>query len=50
MYSIGDYIDHDGLSPKYQSFMNKFSIKTEPSNYVEAAVDKRWMTTMKDEI
>ncbi|XP_069150450.1 uncharacterized protein [Solanum lycopersicum] len=49
-YSIASVLDYTGLSPTYQSFVSKFFVETEPSNYSEAVQDPRWVATMKNEI
>ena len=49
-YSLASVLDYEGLSPTYQSFFSKFSAETEPSSYLEAVQDPRWIDAMKNEI
>ncbi|KAH0662270.1 hypothetical protein KY284_027201 [Solanum tuberosum] len=50
LYPLSANIDYSGLSSKYQSYVSKFSTKTELSSYIEVDADKRWVLSMKDEI
>lgn len=50
LYSIASVLDYAGLSPRYQSFIARFSAETEPGTYAEAAKDPRWMEAMQNEI
>ncbi|XP_019228552.1 PREDICTED: uncharacterized protein LOC109209691 [Nicotiana attenuata] len=50
IYSIFDVLSYDHLSPAYQSFLNVFSVLTEPQSFKEAAHDPRWIETMDQEI
>jgi len=50
LYSIASVLDYSGLSEKYQSFVSKFSVETEPATYAEAAQDARWVDAMQNEI
>lgn len=50
LYPIASVVNYTGLSPKYQSFVSKFSIESEPPNYSSAAKDARWVEAMQCEI
>ncbi|XP_075104837.1 uncharacterized protein LOC142178916 [Nicotiana tabacum] len=43
VYSISNVLSYDHLSPAYQSFLNAFSVLTEPQSFKEAVNDPRWI-------
>ncbi|XP_075112694.1 uncharacterized protein LOC142182334 [Nicotiana tabacum] len=49
-YPITAVIGYDQLSPKYQSYLSRFSSEQEPNSYYEAAKDKRWIEAIQTEI
>ncbi|XP_019236909.1 PREDICTED: uncharacterized protein LOC109217131 [Nicotiana attenuata] len=42
-YHITNYISYDKVTPKYQSYLAKFSIFVEPGSFKQAAKDARWI-------
>ncbi|XP_070041256.1 uncharacterized protein [Nicotiana tomentosiformis] len=50
VYSISNAISYDHLSSAYQSYLNVFSVLTEPRSFKEAAHDRRWIEAMDQEI
>nr|XP_016479471.1 PREDICTED: uncharacterized protein LOC107800758 [Nicotiana tabacum] len=49
-HSISNVLSYDHISPTYQSFLNVFSVLTEPQSFKEAAHDPRWIQAMDQEI
>lgn len=44
------YLCHNGVSPKYESFLTKITNIKEPQSYEEATTDPKWVTTMEQEL
>lgn len=49
LYFIAFVLNYIVLSPKYQSFVSKLSIETEPTSYIKVAKDARWIDVMKND-
>ncbi|XP_075091731.1 uncharacterized protein LOC142171910 [Nicotiana tabacum] len=49
-HSISNALSYDHLSPAYQSYLNIFSVLTEPQSFKEAAHDPRWIEAMDQKI
>ncbi|XP_075092364.1 uncharacterized protein LOC142172601 [Nicotiana tabacum] len=49
-YPISEVIGYDSNSSRYQSYLANFSMEMEPTSYLEAVKDKRWVEAMQAEI
>nr|XP_009785433.1 PREDICTED: uncharacterized protein LOC104233697 [Nicotiana sylvestris]XP_016444428.1 PREDICTED: uncharacterized protein LOC107769706 [Nicotiana tabacum] len=49
-YSIANYISYDGVSPKYQCYLDAFSSIVEPTTIEDAVKDPIWVEAMQAEI
>ncbi|XP_019261001.1 PREDICTED: uncharacterized protein LOC109238959 [Nicotiana attenuata] len=49
-YSISLYVCYDKLSPAYQACIAAYSVVSEPTSYVEASTDPKWIEAMQAEI
>ncbi|XP_019255206.1 PREDICTED: uncharacterized protein LOC109233798 [Nicotiana attenuata] len=49
-YPITNYISYDKVTPKYQSYLEKFSTLVKPRSFKQAAKYARWIEAMKQEI
>ncbi|XP_016474879.1 uncharacterized protein LOC107796600 [Nicotiana tabacum] len=46
-YSISNYVCYDKLSPAYQACLTAYSAVSEPTSYVEASTDPKWIEAMR---
>jgi len=49
-YALSKYVSYERLSKEYMACLAASSSVSEPTNYLEASKDSRWVQAMKDEV
>ncbi|XP_075079734.1 uncharacterized protein LOC142164969 [Nicotiana tabacum] len=47
LYPLSSVVNYDTLTPRYQSFLTKFSADIKPQTYAQAAKDPKWIEAMQ---